>query len=64
MKLVKDRIGKNLSIDNKVAKEKLKEKRIKVKKRLRAEMGMDDAGDEVGIELPTPEEMSAASDDG
>lgn len=64
MKLVKDRIGKNLSIDNKVAKEKLKEKRIKVKKRLRAEMGMDDAGDEVGVELPTPEEMSAASDDG
>lgn len=64
MKLVKDRIGKNLSIDNKVAKEKLKEKRIKVKKRMRAEMGMDDAGDEVGVELPTPEEMSAASDDG
>jgi len=64
VKLVKDRIGKNLSIDNKVAKEKLKEKRIKVKKRMRAEMGMDDAGDEVGVELPTPEEMSAASDDG
>ena len=59
---VKNRLAKTREIDDKLAKEKLKEKRIKLKKRMRAEMGMDDDGDDGGVVLGTPEEMSEDGD--
>ena len=55
LKKVKEDLAKNQAIDDKVAKERIKEKRIKVKKRLRAEMGQDDDdGEGGGVVLGTP----------
>ena len=45
---IRDRLAENLAIDSKVAKQRLKDKRIKLKKRVRRELGMEekDAVDE------------------
>ena len=65
MERVKERLAKNLTVDAKVAKEKLKEKRIKLKKRLRAEMGEPD---DEGVVLGDPDDEASydgeRSDDG
>ena len=42
-----------MELDTKVFKERLKEKRMKLKKRLRAEMG-DEPGEEKGLTLGSP----------
>ena len=50
-------------------KSRLKEKRLKVKKRLRAEMGLENGDkdgaeeEEIGVVLGTPSERSGASED-
>ena len=55
---IKKRLAKNLPSDALMAKERIKEKRQKIKKRLRAEMGLDkQSGDEEedgGMVLATP----------
>jgi len=39
---MKQRLAKNQAFDDKLAKARIKEKRIKAKKRLRAELGLGD----------------------
>mmetsp|Transcript_20264 Transcript_20264/g.25015 ORF Transcript_20264/g.25015 Transcript_20264/m.25015 type:complete len:158 (-) Transcript_20264:157-630(-) len=64
---VKKDIAKNLAVDDQTAKDRIKEKRIKLKKRLRAEMGLDSDGGEgadAGVVLGTPSEGSQGGSGG
>ena len=53
---IRDRLAENLATDSRVAKARIKEKRIKIKKRVRAELGI---GERDGIEEGDDEDMSA-----
>ena len=44
VKAMRKRMAENLEADDQVAKERIKEKRLKVKKRIRREAGEDDTG--------------------
>lgn len=65
---MKEKLAENLEVDTKVAKEKRKEKRLKVKKRLREEAGIGSKQDEeVVVTLGDPNADSEGdeySDDG
>lgn len=61
---IRDRLAENLETDTRVAKTRLKEKRIKLKKRVRRELGMEekDGAEEVD-DVDISAEMGSESDD-
>jgi len=63
VKRIKDALAKTKSGDDKMRKEKLKEKRIKLKKRLRAENGISDDEGGVALESASDAGSDAEGDD-
>ena len=53
---IRDRLAENLAVDSKVAKQRIKDKRIKLKKRVRRELGMEEKD---GVDEGEDEDMSA-----
>ena len=61
---IKGRLAENLETDTRVAKTRLKEKRIKLKKRVRRELGMEekDGAEEADDVEDVSDEMGSGSD--
>ena len=59
---MKKKLAENLEVDTKIAKEKRKEKKLKLKKRLRAENGLADKDDEPVFTLGDPNAESEESE--
>ena len=64
MTTMKKRLAKNLAADDKIHKERIKEKRIKAKKRMRAEAGDDDKNDDEGVMTLGNPDGDSNSDEG
>ena len=62
---IRDRLAENLETDTRVAKSRLKEKRIKLKKRVRRELGMEekDGAEEADDVEEMSADMGSGSDD-
>lgn len=58
---MKERLAENLEDDTKVAKEKRREKKLKAKKRLRAENGIEE---EVVVTLGNPDDDGSEQSEG